>query len=272
MQLTPRGQLHKETVYGKSKRALEKPTKLNKRFTLAQAHLIIIVPQRKLVLSHLKKYDNNYELAFDTKTLKKEPLLYNNEPLKEVFWFEEIYTIRKDINSDNFKDEKSINKIIDLKIRQVLLERLAEFNGKPKEAFSDLDKQPIWLNKSKGISIKRVTITGVSNVESLHDKKDHLGNLILDKNGNTQPVDFVSTGNNHHVAIYKDKDGKLQEEVVSLFDAVARVNQENAIIQKVHPEHPDWQFLFTMKQNEMFVFPAEGFDPNEVDLLDKKQL
>ena len=31
-----------------------------------------------------------------------------------------------------------------------------------------------------------------------------------------------------------------------------------------------WEFLFTMKQNEYFVFPNEetGFDPSEIDLLD----
>ena len=31
-----------------------------------------------------------------------------------------------------------------------------------------------------------------------------------------------------------------------------------------------WQFLFTMKRNEYFVFPNEktGFNPNEIDLLD----
>lgn len=33
-----------------------------------------------------------------------------------------------------------------------------------------------------------------------------------------------------------------------------------------------WQFLFTMKQNEYFVFPNEktGFNPKEIDLLDPK--
>ena len=53
----------------------------------------------------------------------------------------------------------------------------------------------------------------MSNAEALHYKKDHLGNEILDKNGKPIPVDFVSTGNNHHVAIYKDADGNLQEKV-----------------------------------------------------------
>src|SRR5690606_39426646 len=45
-----------------------------------------------------------------------------------------------------------------------------------------------------------------------HYKKDHFGNDILDENGNKIPADFVSTGNNHHVAIYKepefDKNGQ----------------------------------------------------------------
>lgn len=269
LQLTPRGQLHKETIYGKSKRPQEKPTKLNKRFTLEQAKLIINVPQRNIVLDHLEKYNNKHAIAFDTKTLKKDFLLYNKKPLKEVFCFEEIYTIRKDINADNFKDVKSINKVVDLKIRQILLNRFAEYNEKPKDAFTDLEKKPIWLNEAKGISIKRVTITGVSNAEALHYKKDHLGLEILDNKENNQPVDFVSTGNNHHVAIYKDKEGKLQEKVVSFYEAVIRVNQELPAIDKAYNKDIGWEFLFTMKQNEMFVFPAEGFNPNGIDLKDE---
>ncbi|WP_299129535.1 type II CRISPR RNA-guided endonuclease Cas9 [uncultured Winogradskyella sp.] len=269
LQLTPRGQLHKETVYGKNKRQQEKPTKISKRFTIDQAQFIINVPQRKSVLSHLKKYDNKNEIAFDTKTLKKDPLLYNNEPLKEVLCFEEIYTIRKDINSDNFKDEKALNKVVDLKTRQILLDRLREHNNKPKEAFSDLEKKPIWLNESKGISIKRVTITGVSNAEPLHYKKDHLGQDIFNASGSNIPADFVSTGNNHHVAIYKDKDDKLQEKVVSFYEAVIRVNQDLPVIDKSYNLDLGWQFLFTMKQNEMFVFSSDGFNPNEVDLMDE---
>lgn len=99
-----------------------------------------------------------------------------------------------------------------------------EFGGNPKEAFSNLDKNPIWLNKEKGISIKRVSISGVSNAEALHHKKDLTGKDMLDSEGKRIPSDFVSTGNNHHVAIYRDEKGDLQEEVVSFYEAVARVN------------------------------------------------
>ncbi|HPB03093.1 MAG TPA: type II CRISPR RNA-guided endonuclease Cas9, partial [Bacteroidales bacterium] len=136
--------------------------------------------------------------------------------------------------------------------------------------FSNLDENPIWLNKEKGIAIKRVTITGVSNAIALHDKKDHLRKPIHNANGKKQPVDFVSTSNNHHVAIYKDQNGNLQEKVVSFFEATTRANQGLPIIDKEHNITEGWKFLFSMKQNEYFVFPNEstGFNPSEMDLLD----
>ncbi|MCB9195000.1 MAG: type II CRISPR RNA-guided endonuclease Cas9 [Flavobacteriales bacterium] len=263
--LTPRGQLHKETVYGRIKQPMSKPVKINKKFTLAQGAMIINHQQRELVLTHLSKYENDPEIAFDTKTLKKDPLLYSEEPLQEVYCFEENFTIRKDISAD-----LKIEKVIDEGVRRVLQDRLDQYKGNAKEAFADIDKNPIWLNKEKGISVKRVTISGVTNAEPLHYKKDHLGKTIYDENGNKIPADYISTGNNHHVAIYRDEKGNLQEKVVSFYEAVERVNQGLPIIDKDYNNYLGWEFLFTMKQNEYFVFPNEqtGFDPNEADLLD----
>ncbi len=105
----------------------------------------------------------------------------------------------------------------------------------------------------------------MSNAQALHTKKDHLGNEILDKEGKTIGVDFVSTGNNHHVAIYRDEKGNLQEEVVSFYDAVTRKNLCLSVINKNHEK--GWEFLFTMKQNEFFIFSSESFNPHEIDLL-----
>jgi CRISPR-associated endonuclease Csn1 len=110
---------------------------------------------------------------------------------------------------------------------------------------------------------------GISNAESLHDKRDKDGNLILNENGKTQPVDFVNTGNNHHVAVYRDAEGNLQENVVSFYEAVTRRNAGFPIINKDYMASEGWKFLFSMKQNEYFVFTNEntGFNPNETDLL-----
>jgi CRISPR-associated endonuclease Csn1 len=164
-----------------------------------------------------------------------------------------------------------LDKIIDAKVKTILEKRLQDFGGDPKKSFVNLDENPIWLNKEKGISIKNVTITGVSNAVALHDKKDKFGNLILDKEGKTQPVDFVNTSNNHHVAIYRDSEGNLKENVVSFFEALARVNAGLTIIDKSLNKSEGWEFLFSLKQNEYFVFPnvKTGFNPIEVDLKDE---
>lgn len=275
--LTPRGQLHKETVYGQYQITRQKEEKVTAKFDKVTILKVSSPVYRDVLLKRLEENQNDPRKAFSGKnSLDKTPIYLDDaktmtlpEQVKLV-WFEKDFSIRKDITPENFKDEKSIEKILDEGVKRIIKKRFNEFGGDPKKAFSDLEKNPIWFNKEKGIALKRVTISGVSNAEALHYKKDHLGKLILDKEGNKIPVDFVSTGNNHHVAIYRDDKGNLQENVVSLFEAVARVNQGLSIIDKNFNEHLGWQFLFSMKQNEMFVFPNEktGFDPKEIDLLD----
>ena len=79
----------------------------------------------------------------------------------------------------------------------------------------------------------------------------------------------MSTSNNHHVAIFQDKKGKLQEKIVSFYEATTRATLGLPIIDKDYKSDEGYTFLFTMKQNEYFVFPNEetGFNPNEIDLL-----
>ncbi|WP_422082012.1 hypothetical protein [Ulvibacterium sp.] len=130
-----------------------------------------------------------------------------------------------------------------------------------------MDTNPIWLNQAKGICIKRATITGVSNAEPLHTAKNHFGEDIL-HDGEEIPVDYISTGNNHHIAIYKSDDGDLDDEAVTFFEAVIRKNHGLPTIKSKNDN--GWPLLFTLKQNEMFVFPDERFEPSSIDLLDPK--
>lgn len=268
--LTPRGQMHKETVYGKIKQYVFKEEKIGAKFDEATIAMVSNPQYRTLLLSRLAENNNDPKKAFTgTNALGKKPiLLKNGKPMPEkvrLMWLEDDYTIRKDIGPD-----LKLDKVIDEGVKRILQARLDVYKGDAKKAFSDLEQNPIWQNKEKGISIKRVTISGVKNAEALHTKKDHLGNEILDSNGKAIPVDFVSTGNNHHVAIYEDEKGNLQEKVVSFYEAVARVNAGLPIIDRSYNSHLGWTFKFTMKQNEMFVFPSTDFNPTEIDLLDRK--
>lgn len=267
IQLTPRGQLHKETVYGKLQQYVTKEEKVGANFNEEYITKVAKKEYREALLTRLAENANDPKKAFTGKNaLSKNPIWLDKEmtisvPEKvKTVWMEDNYSIRKDITPD-----LKIDKIIDGGIKTILQNRLDEFGGDAKKAFINLDENPIWLNKEKGIAIKRVSISGVSNAQALHTKKDHHGNEILDENGKPIPVDYISTGNNHHVAIYRDEKGNLQDDVVSFYDAVVRKNLGLSVINKDHEK--GWEFLFSMKQNEYFIFPSESFNPEEIDLL-----
>jgi CRISPR-associated endonuclease Csn1 len=287
VQQTPRGQLHLETVYGSQKKYVIKEEKIGTTFDEAKILTVSKPAYRDALLKRLQENGNDPKKAFGGKNAPaKNPIFVDDakteqlpEKVKTVT-FETVYTIRKPIDKDI-----KLDKVVDVGIRKILDNRLKEYNNDPKTAFSNLDENPIWLNKEKGISIKRVTISGVSNAEALHEKKDKDGKAILDSEGKKIPADFVNTGNNHHVAIYRvpvfDKEGnpaldennnpkyELQENVVSFYEAVARRNAGVPVIDKEFKQSEGWQFLFSMKQNEYFVFSNEktGFNPREIDLL-----
>lgn len=298
-QLTPRGQLHNETVYGKIKQYATKEEKVGGNFDLAKIEQVANQAYRNALRERLVEFSGDPKKAFTGKnSLDKNPIYLDDMhtekvPLKVklVFW-EDAYTIRKPIAPD-----LKIEKVVDAGIRKILQERLKEYNDNPKIAFSNLDENPIYLNKEKNITIKRVKIKGVSNATPLHEKRDHCGNLILNDDGTCSPTDYVSTSNNHHVVIFRkpklDKNGEvmldekgetkfdLEEQIVSFFEATTRANLGYPIIDKDYKKEEGWQFLFTMKQNEYFVFPryetivdengnekqVKTFDPKDIDLL-----
>lgn len=288
--LTPRGQLHNDTIYGRVKQYKTNDEKVGGSFDAAKIATVASKRYRDALAVRLAMFGGDAKKAFTGKnSLDKNPIFLDELHTEHVpsrvktVTFENVYTIRKDVSYDNFgksgnkkldKDGviKALNKIIDKKTRDILIKRFEEYNFDAQQAFSNLDENPIWLNKEKGIQIKRVTISGVSNAEALHQKHDHHGQLILDKNSQSQPVDFVSTSNNHHVAIYRkpvtdkktgwfmlDENGnieyELEENIVSFYEATARANAGLPIIDKTYKQDEGWQFLFTMKQNEYFVFP-----------------
>lgn len=270
VQLTPRGQLHNETIYGSIKQYATKLESVGAAFDMEHIARVASKRYKEALLVRLSAFDGDPKKAFTGKnSLERNPIYLDDlhtqqVPMKvKTVVLETVYTIRKEISAD-----LKVEKVIDVKVRQILEERLKEFGGDARKAFSNLDEHPIWLNEKKGISIKRVTITGVNKAIPLHDKRDHTGQLILDADGLKQPVDYVNTGNNHHVAIYRDEKGGLQERVVSFFEATTCAALNLPIVDREYRKSEGWSFLFSMKQNEYFVFPNEkiGFHPNEIDL------
>lgn len=269
VQLTPRGQLHNETIYGSIQRPVTRTISVGARLTHELAEKVTCPEWRVALLKRLGQNGNDPKKAFTGRnSLDKAPIYYGPEGCKRVPQqvkiqeFETLYPVRKPIDQN-----LNVDKVIDDAVRKILEKRLEEFGGDPKKAFVNLEENPIWLNEEKGIRLRHVRVRGLENAIPLHTKRDHTGQRLLSSDGKPQEVDFVNTGNNHHVAIFRDAEGKLQEHVVSFLEATERAVQGLPAVDRNYRSEDDWQFLFTMKQNEYFVFPGEDFDPTEIDLM-----
>lgn len=268
---TPRGPLHKEQVYGQRSRYETYEVMVNAKMTEDIIASVASKRYREALSARLAEFDGDAKKAFTGKnSLDKNPIYLDSHHATQVpqkikcIRFSTYYSIRKDVGPD-----LSIDKIIDTKVRSRIKERIAEYDGNVKAALSNLDVNPIWLDDAKTIPIKRVTIGENYDLCAIHSKRNNKGELVLDTDGNPIPSDFVNLRNNHHVALYLDAEGHVQESIVPLFEALNRVNQGLPVVDRYYNSDMGWQFLFSMKVNEMFVFPDEnkGFYPQDLDLM-----
>ena len=120
LQLTPRGQLHKETVYAERKRYVTKEEKVGSSFTKEKIMTVCCKDYREALLKRLEEYYNDPKKAFTGKnSLEKNPVFYNlalgkkvPERVKTVS-FDTVYTIRKAIDKD-----LKIDKVLDNGIKE----------------------------------------------------------------------------------------------------------------------------------------------------------
>ncbi len=267
--LTPRGFLHKEFVYGKIKRYSKEKVKLNSRFN--QLENIANPREKQLVSERLNAFGGDPKKAFQD--LEKSPIWLDeakSKALTAVTVWEESFVIKYPLGP-GFK-EKDVEFIIDPKIREQVKKRFTERGS---NAMKDLEKDPIWLNESKKIPIVSVRcFTGLTDLVPLHNTVN--GKTYNSKHNKTEgkSVDFVSTRNNHHIAIYETSEGKLEEKIVTLWEAVARKNWGLPVIVRNAEEIwdlvqdkgiedqallsnlplPGWKLVESLQQNEMFVF------------------
>lgn len=272
--LTPRGQLHKEQVYGLRRRYETFDAAVGSKMTAEVIAAVASKDEREALSRRLAEFGGDPKKAFAGKNSPaKNPVYVDSAKTRAVpakvkcVRLVDAYSIRKDVAPD-----LTVSKVIDGRVRRLLEARLAEYGGDPKKAFANLQDNPIWVDKEKGVQLKRVTILENFNLCAIRDKRDKDGRLVLDRNGNTVPNDFVNPKNNHHVAIYCDADGNYQERVVTLLEALQRETGGLPVVDKNWRHEDGWKFVFSMKINEMFVFPNQktGFVPSDIDLTDPK--
>ena len=127
--MTPRGQLHKETVYGKKMRYVTKEEKIGGKFDTNKIQTVANKSYKEALFARLAEFDGNPKKAFTgINTPSKSPIWTNSAHTEQVpervklVELEEYYTIRKEISPD-----LKIDKVVDLGVRAALEKRLAEF-------------------------------------------------------------------------------------------------------------------------------------------------
>ena len=255
----PRGQLHEQTVYGA-----------------------------------IKQYDK------DGKEISKIVTRYN---VIEIFKGKETCDVvldkKKNTYYINDEIEKALNYVVDKHIRDVIKDRLNEafpedetYRTEAEKALKEgkeykgekrcqlalaqlktIDERPLYADKNKSIVIKKVRCyTGLNAVQPLR------------YNSKKEPIAFVLTKNNHHVAIYTDEDGKYKECIYSFWQVVERSKYHLPLIIK-NPKtlwdeitqrenngesFPDslieslpmrnWTFVESLQLNDMFIMDMDDND------------
>jgi CRISPR-associated endonuclease Csn1 len=255
--IVPRGALHEEGVYGR--------------------------------IYRYKKNESTNQVVLKPETVKK----YNMGVGAQGFLFTGKETYDRKTKTDKTtgivefhvedKIKKVIDSIVDKKIQSRVLERLnrgfefgQDYKNDVKKALSNLKNlkdDPIFLNEDKKIPIKSVRcFTGRTAIEPIK------------YNDSGEPIAFVNPGNNHHIAIYKDRDGEIQELSVTFWHAVERKRFNIPTVIKKPEEiwdyiqthktvlpdsflknlpEPTWTYVTSLLQNEMFIYGMSADEINE---------
>ena len=103
---------------------------------------------------------------------------------------------------------KDVEYIVDEVLREKVRERI-EQRGE-KEAFAE----PLYFDEAQTQEVRSVRcFTG----------KDQAKLIPLRYNDESEAVGFVAPGSNHHLALYRDVDGRLVESVVTFWQAISRI-------------------------------------------------
>jgi CRISPR-associated endonuclease Csn1 len=165
--------------------------------------------------------------------------------------------------------EKQLGKIVDLKIREIIIKaRKAEvplYNEiesltKQLKSAKLRDFEEVVIKKNivdLRLQIKRLYTLPNKNGESIPIKKVRVSQEI----GNAQQLkpsikQFVNPRNNHHIVIYKDANDILKDNITNFWNVVERVRQKDEIYKLPeirNGETAPKELVLTFQENEMFL-------------------
>lgn len=226
--------------------------------------LVYHKPEQKLLTSKINRIkipENNLgEKSIKQKTFAPRGSLVGDnfygklkDPRHQGFDKDIVFVKRVAVDPDNFKDLKSLDKIVDENIKKILVLRLDKYNNKGDKAFSEeaLEKDPLYMYSLKdypnGLPINPSSKEGnaLPVIKKIRVANKNARNLVpipaVETHWDTQEKvtvnenRYAETDGNYVMALYesreKDKKGNIKIkrdfELVSFFEAVKkRMNGE----------------------------------------------
>jgi CRISPR-associated endonuclease Csn1 len=156
-----------------------------------------------------------------------------------------VFVVRKPVES---LTPAMVEDIRDPTIRGLVIDRLAKFNIKHGRGSKDKISADVWkepLTMPSGVPIKRVRLV----------KRDQTIQPI--REGGV----FVKPGSTHHLCLFQwVENGKMVRDAVfvTMLEAMNRIKRQEQIIQRVHPQRPDAQFLMSLSGGEAVQLEHNG--------------
>lgn len=244
---------------------------LLERWLIAQPHLAVhqVKEQVARILVSFRPGQRTYSIGKNRfkqkgKTVTQTGILIPRGKLSEETVYGQIPTHSGSEIVRRYKLQdikaKDTEYIVDQGLRRIIEERLEAFGGDEKKAFA----APLYSDKAQTQQIRSVRcFTGLS--------PQKLIPLHFDSAG--KPTAFVAPGNNHHVALYRDPEGKMHEAVLTFWHAIERLrfglppivtdpretmeqawanpDLPEAILEKLPAS--DWTLVEVLRKNEMFL-------------------
>lgn len=235
--LVPRGALHEETIYGKTKVPVGMK---NIKYCLEHPDDVEDKAIAEKLRQVLNSYDGDVKQAMSY--LKKNPVQIS-EAGKAVAQFvctEPKMTIRYPISSIN---KKNVDNVIDQYIREKIKDRLEELGEKG--FIQSLQDNPITLPGLEA-PIKKVKCYAKLAAES----------TVVVKKNNDKAIGFAKSGSNHHVAFYRTPDGKVESMLTSFWMAVKR--RELGLPAIIRNPLETWEYLTDKADDDVTSIVASG--------------
>lgn len=173
---------------------------------------------------------------------------------------------------EKFTKVNQLEKVVDLKVREILIDRLKKYGGDVKKAFAKNLDDPLYMYSLRGTNVPIKKVRVLNPAENLVE---------------IRPGVFVETGNNYKIAIYGTWEDKKKEfETITFWEAVQRAMQNKPIVPKEknskplllslsqrdtvvmfenHPDEIDWENIEYIRNN---LFRVRKFDVNGIIYVD----